>query len=68
MDLYIRILEYGILMDLLKIINFILVIDNLIWIIHESRLLQRQGSGPRSCSELPRVSYNEDFVVRSARL
>ena len=37
------------------------------WIIHELRSLQRQGSGPRSCSELPRVGYNEGFVVRSTR-
>ncbi len=38
------------------------------WIIHELRLLQRRGSGPRSCSKLPQVGYNEGFVVRSARL
>jgi hypothetical protein len=37
------------------------------WFINELRLLQRQGSGSRSCSELPRVSYNEGFIVRSAR-
>jgi hypothetical protein len=36
------------------------------WIIHELRSLQRRGSSPRSCSELPRVGGNEDFVVRSA--
>ena len=38
------------------------------WIIHELRLLQRRGSGPRSSSELPQVGYNEGFVVRLARL
>jgi hypothetical protein len=38
------------------------------WIIYELRLLQRQGSSPRSCSDLPRVGHNEGFVVRSARL
>ena len=37
------------------------------WIIHELRSLQRRGSGPRSCSELPQVGYNDGFVVRSAR-
>jgi hypothetical protein len=37
------------------------------WIIHELRSLQSQGSGLRSCSVLPRVGYNEGFVVRSAR-
>jgi len=37
------------------------------WIIHELRLLQRQGSGPRSCSELPQVGCNEADVVRSTR-
>jgi hypothetical protein len=37
------------------------------WIIYGSRLLQRQGSGPHSCSELPQVGYNEADVVRSAR-
>ncbi len=35
--------------------------------MHELRLLQRQGSGPRSCSDLPQGGYNEGFVVRSAR-
>jgi len=39
----------------------------LAWIIHESRLRQRRGRGQRSCSDLPRVGYNEGFVVRSAR-
>jgi hypothetical protein len=29
------------------------------WIIYGSRLLQRQGSGPRSCRELPQVGCNE---------
>jgi len=38
-----------------------------IWIIHELRSLQRQGSGPRSCSDLPQVGYNEGFVVRLVR-
>ncbi len=38
------------------------------WIIYGPRLLQRQGSGPRSCSELPQVGYNEADVVRLARL
>jgi len=37
------------------------------WIIHELRLLQRQGRDPRSCSELPQVGYNEADAVRSAR-
>ena len=37
------------------------------WIIHEPRLLQQQGGGPRSCSELPQVGYNEADAVRSAR-
>ncbi len=37
------------------------------WIIHGQRLLQRQGSGPRSCSDLPQVDYNEADVVRSVR-
>jgi hypothetical protein len=44
----------------------------LAWIIHELRSLQRRGSSPRSCSDLPQADptypgYNEGFVVRSAR-
>jgi len=38
-----------------------------ILIIHKLISLQSQGCGPRSCSDLPRVGYNEDFVVRSGR-
>jgi len=37
------------------------------WIIYGPRLLQRQSSGSRSCSELPQVGCNEVDAVRSAR-
>jgi len=47
-------------------ISILVMILNNGWIIHELRSLQRRGSGPRSCSELLRVGYNEGFVVRSA--
>jgi len=42
------------------------------WIMHDptrptlTLRSQRQGCGPWSCSELPRVGNNEGFVVRSA--
>ena len=52
---------------IVKLKNYNIVKTELTWIIHELRSLQRRGSGPRSCSELPRVGYNEGFVVRSAR-
>jgi len=37
------------------------------WHIYGPRLLQRQGSGPRSCSELLQVGYNEVDAVRLVR-